>query len=76
MGKQKKMEQKKMEDFYYEVMYDIIQGRKNYKEKAMELSHLKGKILRLNSASCRWMMLDSGGNNRLYRGRTHPIHHK
>jgi hypothetical protein len=58
--KQKKEDHRKMENFYHEVLYDILRGPKNFKDKALELKNIKGKILRLNSAYHRKIMLGSG----------------
>jgi hypothetical protein len=52
-----------MENHYYGVVYDILRGQRDFQDKAIELKMMKRKIVRLNSAYCQQMLLDSGQQN-------------
>jgi hypothetical protein len=63
-----------MENHYYEVVYVILKGPRDFRDKGIELKRMKGKIVRLNSAYYKHMMLDSGQQNNYVEGQTVSRH--
>jgi hypothetical protein len=68
--RQKREDYRKLENRYYEVVYDILRGPRDSQDKTIELKRMKGKIVRLNSAYYQHMMLGSGQQNNYIEGPT------
>ena len=54
-----------MENFYYDVIYRVLQDPANYAKKAIALKRLKPKIIRLNNVRQLGVLLDSGDPDRI-----------
>jgi hypothetical protein len=51
-----------MENYYYEVLYDILKAPMNHTDKALKLKQLKAKLLHLTSNHRRDLLLISGAH--------------
>jgi len=63
-----------LENFYYIVIYQVLQNPANYVHKATELKSLKAKIIRLHIGKCHGILLDNGETDRM-SGEDLSIHH-
>jgi hypothetical protein len=59
LGSERKTDHKKLEHFYYSVIYDLLCDNRDNREKMSALQHLKAKIIRLNDNYYKAMMLDN-----------------
>ena len=49
-----------MENFYYAVIYDVLQGNDPHLTKAQTMRELRAKIIRLNSIYSHRLLVDIG----------------
>jgi len=55
----------RMENVYYECIYDVLRNTARHEEKMTKLNHLKAKITNLHSTRLQHIMLDNDELNRL-----------
>jgi len=73
-GTEQNSNRRRMEDFYYGVIYDIVRQAGQNSDKMTKLNCLKAKIIRLNNTYQQRVMLNNSEQDRA-EGETPTIHH-
>jgi hypothetical protein len=55
---QRETDRTEMENFYYAVIYDVLQGNDPHIAKTQTMRELKAKIIRLNSIYSQRLLVD------------------
>ena len=67
-------DRRRMEDFYYSAIYDVVRNPGQYADKMFKLKSLKTKIVRLNNTYRQRVMLNTAEQGRI-DGETPSLHH-
>ena len=73
-GTERNAYRNRMENFFYEATYDVLQEPIQHNQKITVLKTLKAKIARLNNISRQKLMIDAGDEDRIL-GETPSLHH-
>jgi len=73
-GAERNVDRRKLEDFYYTVIYDVVRDSGHYADTMLKLKSLKTKIIRLNNTYRQRMMLNTAEQDRI-DGETLSLHH-
>jgi len=64
-GTERNADRRRLEDFYYTVIYDVLRNPGRHADKMLKLKILKGKIVRLNNTYRQRAMLNTAEQGRI-----------
>ena len=73
-GAESNADRRRLEEYYYTVIYDIVREPVKHSDKMMKLKSLKAKIVRLNIMYRHRVMLNTAEHDRI-DGETPTLHH-
>ena len=73
-GAERNADRRRLEEFYYTVIYDIVREAGQHSDKMVKLKSLKAKIVRLNIMYRHRVMLNTAEHDRI-DGETPTLHH-
>jgi hypothetical protein len=73
-GTERNADGRRLEEFYYTVIYDIVREPGQHHDKMVKLKKLKAKIVRLNNTYRHRVMLNAAGHDRI-DGESPTLHH-
>jgi len=73
-GAERNADRRRMEEFYYSAIYDVLQVPEPHADKMLKLQKLKAKIVRLNSPYRQRVMIDTEEHDQI-AGEYPSLHH-
>ena len=73
-GAERNADRRRMEEFYYSAIYDVLQIQESHADKMLKLKKLKAKIVRLNSPYRQRVMIDTEEHDQI-TGEYPSLHH-
>ena len=74
VGAERNADRRRMEEFYYSAIYDVLQIQESHADKMLKLKKLKAKIVRLNSPYRQRVMIDTEEHDQI-TGEYPSLHH-